>query len=479
MDYEYLRKLADEGGLVRERISPFFRDLMDAVPAAIYHTSYNQATDRWTIRYISRGVEPVLGYKSEDLENKVGFRDLLITNEQHYRLFKKLSPENPYFRLTFEFRDIEGQGKWVSDDGVILFDEKRRIRGAVGVFVDMTEQKKREHSIQEEYLRLKTSLKSPASLGGMVGQSQAMRDVFSRLLKLALSSAHLVVIGESGTGKELAARAIHDLSARASQGFVPVNCSSISESLFESEFFGHVKGSFTGAVADRPGFLDSADGGTLFLDEVGEIPLNMQTKLLRVLDGYGYMPVGGNQIRYSKFRLISATNRNLESLIRQGLMREDFYYRINGVSLLLPPLRERINDIPLLINYFLKRQNESGVELPPDFLKSLMSHSWPGNIRELQNVLSRYLAFQDTELRQDLSRDFRQVLPEPVPAETRPSPVPQIVGPADNNVDYERQRLLQILNDCGWDTREAAGRLNCDRSTVYRKMRKHGLLKKL
>lgn len=148
-----------------------------------------------------------------------------------------------------------------------------------------------------------------------------MQDVFSRILKMALSTTNLVVIGESGTGKELAARAIHDLSNRSAQSFIAVNCSSISENLFESEFFGHKKGSFTGAVDNRQGYLDSANGGTLFLDEVGEIPLHIQTKLLRVLDGYGYIPVGENKVRYSDFRLIAATNRNLDLLIRKGLMR--------------------------------------------------------------------------------------------------------------------------------------------------------------
>jgi len=485
LNKDFLRHLASQPNLLRE-IPSFFSDLLDILPAAIYHSSYDPDTDRWLIRYVSKGVKRLLGYKPSDLENKRSFKELIVTNIDHYQLFKEvLHPKNARFRLTFEFRDAKGNGKWCSDDGIILFDQNGQVRGSVGVFVDITDHKEIERSIQEENLRLKTALRIPARLGGMVGRSQRMQDIFSRILKMALSTAKLVVVGESGTGKELAARAIHDLSNRGTQNFIAVNCSAINENLFESEFFGHKKGSFTDAVDNRQGYLDSANGGTLFLDEVGEIPLNIQTKLLRVLDGYGYIPVGDNKVRYSDFRLISATSRNLGLLIRRGLMREDFYYRINAITLRMPPLRKRPEDIPLLINYFLARQNMTFEALPPEFFKRLIRYSWPGNIRELQNVLSRYIAFQETELNHDNSQDLHQVLPEFAQADDLLDSVPNlrpISRPEskhhDNYHDFERQRLLAALNDNNWQVENTGRRLGRSRSTIYRMMKKFGLTKK-
>lgn len=482
---DFLRHLATQPNLLRE-IPSFFCEVLDALPAAIYHSSYDPDNDRWLIRYVSKGVERLLGYKPSELENKRSFKELILTNIEHYQLFNEvLHPKNARFRLTFEFRDAHGQGKWCSDDGIILFDQNGQVRGSVGVFVDITDHKEREKSIQEENLRLKTALRIPARLGGMVGRSQSMQDIFSRILKMALSTANLVVIGESGTGKELAARAIHDLSNRGAQNFIAVNCSSINENLFESEFFGHKKGSFTGAVDNRRGYLDSAHGGTLFLDEVGEIPLNIQTKLLRVLDGYGYIPVGDNKAGFSDFRLISATNRNLDVLIRKGLMREDFYYRINAITLCMPPLRKRPEDIPLLINYFLARQNMTFEALPSEFFKRLMRYSWPGNIRELQNVLSRYIAFQETELNHDRSQDLHQVLPDFAPADDLPDSVSEHRQPFrsepehhGNFHDFERHRLLAALNDNNWQVENACRRLGRSPSTIYRKMKKYGLTRK-
>ncbi len=461
----------------------FFNYILDAVPAAIYHSTYDYTKERWTIRYVSQGVKGLLGYKPEDLENRISFKELAISNLHHYRLFQEeLTPENPHFRLSFEFRTASGLGKWVSDDGVILFDAEGRVCGSVGVFVDISEHKAQELSIKEENLRLKTTLRSPAQLGGMVGKSPAMQNVFSRILKLALTTAHVVILGESGTGKELAARAIHDLSNRSAAPFVPVNCSSISDTLFESELFGYVKGAFTGAVGDRQGYLDSADKGTLFLDEVGDIPLNMQTKLLRALDGYGYVPVGGRKVRHSDFRLISATNRNLEGLVNKGLMREDFYYRINAVTLNLPPLRERFDDIPILIDFFLARQKLHSDDLPPEFMERLLSYSWPGNIRELQNVLSRYLAFQDTELTNKGLELPSSLLEDETPISLAGKALRvENFRPHEEAMtfaDFERDELLKALNGCRWQVEEAAKSLNLSRSTIYRKMKKYDLLKK-
>lgn len=483
---DFLHYLDDQPDMLRAN-PLFFSDLLNVVPAAIYHSSYDPRSGQWLIRYVSQGVERLLGYKAAELENKRNFKDLVLTNTRHYEFFERTAtPDNARFRFTFEFRTAKGQGKWCSDDGIILFDESGQVRGSVGIFVDITDHKQRERELEEVNLRLKTAIKTPARFGGMVGKSLAMRKVFSKILKMALSTTNMVILGESGTGKELAARAIHDLSNRNTQNFIAVNCSSISESLFESEFFGHKKGSFTGAVEDRQGYLDNANGGTLFLDEVGEIPLTIQTKLLRVLDGYGYMPVGGNKVRHSDFRLIAATNRNLEILVSKGLMREDFYYRLNAIPFYIPPLRKRVEDIPLLINYFLSKHKMTFEDLPPEFFQRLLSYSWPGNIRELQNVLSRYIAFQETELRQSKSKELRQVLPDFTfsdnffvpPAAPEAATALRVPDVAQSFEYFERARLLMALNGNEWNVNIAAGQLNISRSTLYRKMKKYGLMKR-
>ena len=445
----------------------FLNTLMDSLPAAVYHSTYDAERERWTIRYVSGGVQALLGYKPEELNNRLGFTDLAISNLHHYRLFhEELTQANPHFHLTFEFRTASGASKWVSDYGRILFDESGRVWGSIGVFVDFSEHKAQELSFKEENIRLKSTLRPPASLGGLVGRSQSMQELFSRLLKLALSNAHIVVLGESGTGKELAARAIHSLSNRNAAAFVSVNCSSISETLFESEFFGYLKGAFTGAANDRQGYLDTAHGGTLFLDEVGDFPLNMQTKLLRVLDYHGYLPVGGRKERHSDFRLISATNRNLEQLMDKGLMRKDFYYRINALTLHLPALRERREDIPLLVDYFLSRHGLGRQDLPPEFLKRLCAYDWPGNVRELQNALFRWQTFQETNL--DLS-----LFPEPLAADQSPAQ-PEV----NCYIEFEKEILLKALIKSDWRPAAAARQLALSRSTVYRRMKKHGFLKR-
>ena len=460
-----------------QRTPELFQMILDILPAAVYHSDYDPARERWTIRYVSRGVESLLGYKPEEMENRLSFKDLAISNLQHYRIFQEeLTPEHPHFSLTFEFRTASGAGKWVSDEGVILFDEQGQVSGSIGVFVDISGHKAQELSIKEENLLLKTAIRAPASLGGLVGRSSAMREVFSRILKLALSNAHLVVLGESGTGKELAARAIHDLSNRNSAAFVSVNCCSISESLFESEFFGYLKGAFTGATGNRKGYLDIVHRGTLFLDEVGDIPKHMQIKLLRVLDGYGYLPVGGREERYSDFRLVSATNLDLEFLVRKGLMRKDFYYRINAVTLRLPSLRERREDIPLLADHFLSRQRLSHKDLPPELLERFCAHSWPGNVRELQNALSQWLAFKDTDMGLGQPTEFLEGGKPDATGEARPEP--SLPTEVKNYADFERERLLTALIRNDWRPEETAAMLAVSRSTVYRKMKKYGFLKR-
>jgi DNA-binding NtrC family response regulator len=237
---------------------------------------------------------------------------------------------------------------------------------------------------------------------GLIGRSEGMRDVFIAIGKASSSSATVLITGESGTGKELAARAIHYSSVRSSAPFVPVNCGGIPEGLLESELFGHVKGAFTGATESRAGFFHAADGGTIFLDEISDMSLAMQVKLLRVLQDKEVCMVGSNRTRKVDVRILAATNKDLQDLVKKGLFREDLFYRLNVITIVIPPLREREDDILLLAHHFLTQfAAESGKAAPgfsDEALQSLRSYNWPGNVRELENVIQRLVVMTDGDL---------------------------------------------------------------------------------
>ena len=256
--------------------------------------------------------------------------------------------------------------------------------------------------LKKENLELKARIRrigGDLSFGNMVGKSPAMQDVFSMALKVARFDSTVLITGESGTGKELVAQGIHRESERQAGPMVPVNCASIPESLMESELFGHVKGAFTGADKDKRGLFEMAQSGTLFLDEVGDIPISLQPKLLRVLQENEIRPVGGNKARTVDVRVIAATSKNLETEIAAGDFREDLFYRLNVVPIGLPPLCDRTEDIPLLCRFFINRLNESlgsGIKgITSEAMAMLMSHEWPGNVRELENAIERAIVLAD------------------------------------------------------------------------------------
>lgn len=238
--------------------------------------------------------------------------------------------------------------------------------------------------------------------GSIIGKSLAIRKVKQCIREAARTDATVLICGESGTGKELVAREIHDRSKRKGKPFIPVNCGAIPETLFEAQFFGYRKGAFTGADRDTPGFFDQAQGSTLFLDEIGELPPYMQVKLLRVLQDGGYHRMGDPTLRQADVRIIAATNKNPQEMIKEGEMRKDFFYRINVIPINVPPLRERKDDIPLLIEHFREQYQEKLEDkecptIPPQIFGTLCDRSWPGNVRELQNAIERYLAIQRSD----------------------------------------------------------------------------------
>ncbi|MCO7228628.1 sigma 54-interacting transcriptional regulator [Halomonas sp. CnH100-B] len=308
--------------------------------------------------------------------------------------------------------------------------EMGRLVGAVVLFRDIRERKRAEQQLRDaleeveslkrrlelENQYLQEEIKAEVNHRNIVGNSPAVAKLVQQIAMVAPTSANVLISGESGTGKELIARAIHAGSSRSDRPLIRVNCAAIPRDLFESEFFGHVKGAFTGAVQDRPGRFELAHGGTLFLDEVGEIPLELQSKLLRVLQDQQFERVGDNRTREVDVRVIAATNRELKEMIDAGQFREDLYFRLNVFPIDSVPLRKRIEDVPLLARHFLHRAclkfNKPGVRIPPAQLEVLARYPWPGNIRELENVIERQvivtqdqrLSFDDLLLAEPLSR---------------------------------------------------------------------------
>lgn len=258
--------------------------------------------------------------------------------------------------------------------------------------------------LKRENTLLKQDARARDGFCGIIGNSAKMRELFEMIRKVAGSLSSVLIMGESGTGKELAARAIHLSSGRSGKPFVAVNCGAIPETLIESELFGHKKGSFTGAVADRPGLFEQADGGTLFLDEIGELPLLLQTKLLRVLQEREFRRVGDSVVRKTDVRVLTASNRDLADQVASGSFREDLFYRINVVQIVMPPLRDRIEDIPLLLEHFFRKyctSDHSGEIITPSALKRLMNYPFPGNIRELENIVERSLILNTVVISED------------------------------------------------------------------------------
>jgi transcriptional regulator with PAS, ATPase and Fis domain len=294
-----------------------------------------------------------------------------------------------------------------------------------------------------------------------------MQRVYELILKAANSDASGVIFGESGTGKELVAKAIHRLSPRAEKPFVAVNCGAIPEQLAESEFFGHKKGAFTGAHTDKHGYLYVANGGTLFLDEVGELDVNIQVKFLRAFETGEYSPIGDTKTYTSDFRLISATNKDLAQLVAEGKMREDFYYRISVIPIYIPPLRERKEDIPLLVEHFLRiySKGKHPPSLPAKYMDLLMNYDWPGNVRELQGMIQRYLSTGSFQFLGNKSSDFSD--------ETDYSKLGTLKSAVS---EFEKRLILKALEENRWHKGKVASLLGIDPKTLYRKMKRYGIL---
>ena len=316
----------------------------------------------------------------------------------------------------------------------------------------------------QENVRLREAVAEIARPGELIGQSSAMRKIFDAIETVGPTDATVLVTGESGTGKELVARAIHHASPRRFHPLVVIHCGALTETLLESELFGHEKGAFTGAQYRKKGKFEVAEGGTVFLDEIGDITLKTQTDLLRVLQEREITRVGGNQIIKVDFRCIAATNKDLEKLIEEGKFRPDLFYRLNVFRIELPPLRSRRDDVPVLVDHFVRKfslaMNKRITRVTPAAMNLLQQQAWPGNVRELENAVERAMVVgQEPELRE---QDFI----------FKPQSVSN--GSSKTLEDMERVHILRVLEECGGNQSRAAEILDIDRVTLYHKLKKYG-----
>ncbi len=328
--------------------------------------------------------------------------------------------------------------------------------------------------LADENRRLREELGGTAPLAGVLARSEAMRQVIALVRKVAPSDASVLIHGENGTGKELVASAIHQLSRRASAPFIRINCAAIPHDLIESELFGHRRGSFTGAVADRVGLMELADGGSVLFDEIGEMPAALQVKLLRVLQEREFRPVGSSRVVKSDFRLVCATNIDLDAALADRKLREDLYFRINTVTIRIPPLRERPEDIPALVDHFVAkfaaRHNRPVDKVAPDALRQLQRHRWPGNVRELEHAIERAVIVAGG------SSLTIADLPQTVHVASEAAPAGGFFIPPHHTLEeIERVAIMQTLERTRGNKRAAANILGVYRPTLYSKLKKYNL----
>jgi PAS domain S-box-containing protein len=354
----------------------------------------------------------------------------------------------------------QGESVPIRADLMPLRNEKGTIIGGLVTFQDMTLAHHLDQVIRQRY-----------TFKNMVGKDPEMRKIFNKIAVVAGTDATVLIEGDTGTGKDLLAKVIHSASRRADKPFVKVNCAALPDTLLESEMFGYAKGAFTGADRDKPGRFQEAHGGTFLLDEIGDLPLALQAKLLRVIEDREFYPLGSHHTRKVDVRIISATNRGLEKLVEKGLFRQDLYYRLNVLRIELPPIRQRRGDLPLLIAHILRKLCAARAFSPPRIsekaMEVLLNYDYPGNVRELENILEHALILSQCEtIQTDHLPDYLQ-----------PSAVPR----AARNVDpqpgssRERERILQALDACNWHRGKTARALGMDRTTLWRKMRRLAL----
>jgi PAS domain S-box-containing protein len=448
--------------------------VMNKLPGMAYRV-VKQGT--WKMEFVSEGCRYLTGRDPSFFvdQNLAKFFQLIHEDdiERVEKEFQAAIDTKRNFQAEYRITTSFGETKWVFNraEGA-TFDYEGSIR-IEGFITDFTAYKNMEQQLRSENLLLRSTMRDRYKFGNIIGNSKKMQDVYELILKAATTNDSVFVHGESGTGKELVALAIHNASDRRNKKCVIVNCGAIPETLIESEFFGYARGAFTGANADKKGFLETADGGTLFLDEIGEISLNMQVKLLRAIEGGGFNPVGSQKLLKPNLRIIAASNKNPIDLMKKGNMRSDFFFRVHVIPITLPPLRERGDDIFLLADNFLKAYSKSDslATLRPEDREILKNYYWPGNVRELQNIMRRYITMRNLDF---LSGDN-------TPA---PRKIKEIEKIEDESIDeshslgeavarFEKKFILESLKKNRWQKGKTATILDVSRKTLFRKMKSY------
>jgi DNA-binding NtrC family response regulator len=391
---------------------------------------------------------------------------------QFYDQVKEISPDSVFMIIT-AFGTIPSAVDAIKK-GVYDYIPKPFTPDEVRIPVRRALEKKR---LERENIALRTQIETRYSFQNIIGNSPEIREVFRIMRHAASSESSVLITGESGTGKELAARAVHSNSVRVRRKFVTVNCGAIPEGLIESELFGHVKGSFTGAVADKKGLVEEADKGTLFLDEIGELSPALQVKLLRVLQEGEFLRVGDTQPRRVNVRVIAATNRDLKKAIAEKLFREDLYYRLNVIPIELPPLRTRKDDIPLLISFFIEKHKEKAAEkningIAKDAIQALLNYHFPGNVRELENSIEYAIAFTAGPVIQ--KDDLPKYILEGRKLGEEAQKIP-IMPLRDAKHQFEKSLIIASLIESGGNISEAARLLSIHRQNLQQKIRLLGI----
>jgi two-component system, NtrC family, response regulator HydG len=423
-----------------------------------------------TVKMVNRALEMLTGYRSEEI---VG-HSCLIFNCDVCEMARKeasgkwclLFDQGRTTRKRCLIARKDGSYVAVLKTAALLRDHQGQVLGAVETLMDLSEIDKRDQKIEE----LSKFLDTDSGFHGIIGKSPAMHKVFLIIEKAAQSDAPVIIYGASGTGKELVARAIHEIGRRRDGPLIQLNCAALNEALLESELFGHVKGAFTGAYRHRQGRFEAAHGGDIFLDEIGDVPLSIQVKLLRVLETKQFERVGAHEPLLVDVRVIAATHCNLADLVGEKRFREDLFFRINVIPIYLPPLRERMEDLPLLVASFIRQLRlRSGKDiggLAPEAMRVFMAYSWPGNVREVRSALEYAFVIAERGL----------IEADHLPAHLIHHCVGGLLpGPCSRPSGNERETLLEALRQTRGNISQAAKALGVSRVTVWHRMKKHGV----
>jgi two-component system, NtrC family, response regulator HydG len=445
----------------------FLSRIIDSMADGVFTMDRNGNISSW-----NPSMERISGYTAEEALGKQCsllncsrcFGENCPTSIQKCRIFEQEHIEVKECQL----RHKDGYDVPVIKNASVVKDEDGNMLGVVETVTDITELNEARRRAEQAVLRLGEIHR----LDNIIGKSQAMRDVFTAIKAASDSDATIIIQGDSGTGKELVAGAIHFNSTRKDKPLVTVNCSALSESLLESELFGHVKGAYTGAIRDRIGRIEETAGGTLFLDEIGELSPFIQVKLLRVLQEREIERVGESKKRKIDIRIITATHQNIYTLVSEGKFREDLYYRLKVFPITIPPLRQRKEDIPLLISHFVsimnKKTGKQVMDTSREVMRTLMDYNWPGNVRELENAIEHafVLCKSDRLELKDLPIEIRQL------NKTQPLSDRKNTEKKAMQKKLDKESLLALLADCDWNKAEVGRRAGVSRTAIWKYMKK-------